>query len=75
MDVHINVSQGPQLHSESQIRINQAMHTLSLASSTLDRLEVICFISDISVLAGFWLRYCGCAVDSAYFFSSLCNNY
>jgi len=43
--VHINVSHGPQLHSESQIRISQAMHMLSLASTALDRLEVFCFIS------------------------------
>jgi len=39
VDVHINVSAQP--HSESQIRISQAMHMLSLASRTLDRLEVI----------------------------------
>lgn len=39
--MHINVTHGPQLHSESQLRINQAMHMLSLASTTLDRLEVL----------------------------------
>jgi len=45
VDVHINVSHGPQMQSESQLRINQAMHMLSLASTTLDRLEVFCLMS------------------------------
>jgi len=56
VDVHINVTHGPQLHSESQLRINQAMHMLSLASNTLDRLEVCCCMS--ALLNHFFDDYC-----------------